>query len=80
MTGVFQMVSDAIRHGDSMYAARDLPRLMARHAASHAKALFPRLQSILKGDRNPDLANGEDISYMDAVELRLLLAELGTTE
>ncbi|MCP4590113.1 MAG: hypothetical protein GY842_05165 [bacterium] len=41
-----------------------------------AKALIPTLQAILKGDRNPALADNPDLDYDDAAEVRLLLEAL----
>jgi hypothetical protein len=36
------------------------------------------LQAVLRGDRNLTLADDPDLNYADAVELQLLLEELGS--
>lgn len=39
------------------------------------RALIPKLQAILAGSRDPELANDPELHYSDAVEVRLLLEE-----
>ena len=38
--------------------------------------MIPKLQAILRGDRNPALAADPDLDYDDAAELQLLLESL----
>jgi hypothetical protein len=40
-------------------------------------AQLAKLQAILRGDRNPALADDPDLPFWDAVELQLLLERLG---
>ena len=42
------------------------------------KTMVSKLQAILNGARDPALAADPDLSYDDAVELQLLLEDLGT--
>jgi tetratricopeptide (TPR) repeat protein len=46
-------------------------------AGPRGKALIPKLQAILRGDRDPALAADPALNYADAVELQLLLEALG---
>jgi tetratricopeptide (TPR) repeat protein len=46
-------------------------------AGPRGKALIPKLQAILRGDRDPALAADPALDYADAVELQLLLEALG---
>ncbi len=39
--------------------------------------MVSKLQAILRGDRNPALADDPNLHYGDAVELQLLLEALG---
>jgi hypothetical protein len=41
-----------------------------------SQALLPKLHTILRGDRNPALADDPALDYRDAAELLLLLEKL----
>jgi len=75
-------VAQAIQRGDPSGVTeltRELTALLegsSRTAPPWAKALFPKLLAILAGSRDPALADDPQLSYMDAVELRLLLESL----
>jgi tetratricopeptide (TPR) repeat protein len=60
-TGLEQALAEVLRETDS-------PR---------PQAMIPKLQAILRGDRNPALAADPALTYVDAVELQLLLEALG---
>ena len=50
---------------------------LAADAPPWGKALFSKLQAILRGDRAPALAEDPNLPYRDAAELQLLLERLG---
>ena len=77
---IFPMVIDAIQQDQSIPASKEIPGIIGVKGDLYAKALIPRLQSILNGDRSPNLAFGEDILYIDSVELQLLLEKLSIVE
>lgn len=52
--------------------------LLTEEAPAWGKALLPKLLAILRGERDPALCDDPELDYDDAVELRLLLEELGS--
>jgi tetratricopeptide (TPR) repeat protein len=81
MTGGAQTCAaarQAIKQGETT----ELEQLLAQHSEADippsAKVMISKLQAILRGDRNPTLIDEQNLEYDDAVELRLLLEELGT--
>ncbi len=43
---------------------------------AYLKPLIPKLQAVLRGERDPSLAADPDLDYDDAAELQLLLEHL----
>ncbi|MGH9755786.1 MAG: tetratricopeptide repeat protein [Blastocatellia bacterium] len=55
----------------------ELAEFLTQTDHSRAHALIPKLQALLRGDRAPALAADPVLTYVDAVELQLLLEALG---
>ncbi len=53
-----------------------LAQFLGSDAEPWAQAMVPKLQAILRGERNPTLADDPNLGYRDAAELRLLLEGL----
>lgn len=70
------LVLQAIQQKRKGEAEQVLKQLLAKDAQPWAKAMVPKLQAILAGDRNPGLAQDPNLDYDDAVELQLLLEKL----
>lgn len=80
MTGEAQLcaaAAQAITQGDTTGLEQQLAQLSGAEIPPPAKVLISKVQAILRGDRNPALADDPNLHYQDAVELRLLLEELG---
>ena len=71
------LVAQAIRQGDTTEAEQRLAQFAGADAEPWAKAMIPKLQAILNGSRDPELANDPALDYDDAAELQLLLETLG---
>ena len=72
--------SQAIQHNQLAAAEHGLAQLAARpDLPAYLKPLIPKLQAILRGDRDPALADDPSLDYDDAAELLLLLEQLGVT-
>jgi hypothetical protein len=71
------MVSQAIQQGAVAEAELTLAKGANADLPPHNKALIPKLQAILRGGRDPALADDPALSYDCAVELRLLLESSG---
>jgi tetratricopeptide (TPR) repeat protein len=71
------MVTQAIERGDVTEIAQQLVQFSEADVPPSTKVLISKLQSILRGERNPALADDLDLSYHDAAELKLLLELLG---
>ena len=69
-------VSQAIQQADTTELEQLLNQYSGANAEPWAKAMIPKLQAILKGERNPALADDPNLDYDDAVELILLLETL----
>ncbi|HEW97616.1 MAG: hypothetical protein DRR16_24425 [Candidatus Parabeggiatoa sp. nov. 3] len=70
-------MAQAMRDGKISEAEQELAK-WADHP--EAKLMISKLQAILKGDRNPKLADDAELSYNMVVELRLLLESLQRRE
>lgn len=72
-------VAQVIRQGQTAEATAALTQILEHpDIQPWAKALIPKLQTILAGSCDPTLADNPVLYYMDAVELRLLLEDLGS--
>ena len=76
-THLYAMVAQAVQQGDTTQAERTLAQLSGTDVPAPAKILIPKLRAVLRGDRDPALANDPVLYYQDAVELQLLLEGLG---
>jgi len=75
---LYAMVRQAIEQGDTAQAGQLLAQLSGvADAPAWRKALVPKLQAILNGDRDSALAQDAALDYDDAAELQLLLESLG---
>ncbi|MBL9008739.1 MAG: tetratricopeptide repeat protein [Myxococcales bacterium] len=72
----FAAVPRAIRSGQAQDGATQLAGLRQADVPPRVRALITALLAVLHGDRRPALADDPDLDYVDAVELRLLLAAL----
>ncbi|HSS51399.1 MAG TPA: tetratricopeptide repeat protein, partial [Thermoanaerobaculia bacterium] len=77
ITQLYALVSQAIRENDTEKVRQDLNQLSSRpNTPTYLKTVIPRLQAILRGDRNPSLSADPELDYDDAAELQLLLESL----
>jgi tetratricopeptide (TPR) repeat protein len=67
----------AIEQGNTSELERELTQLSGDDVPPSAKVLISKLQAVLRGERNPALADDPNLDYGDAVELQLLLEDLG---
>jgi len=72
-------VKQAITQGETTGLEQELAELLGADIPPEAKVLTPKLQAILRGERDPALAADPELDYDDAVELQLLLEELGSS-
>jgi tetratricopeptide (TPR) repeat protein len=70
------LAAQAIAQADTTELEQQLAQLSGEDILPSAKVLIPKLQAILRGDRNPALAAEPNLEYDDAVELQLLLETL----
>jgi tetratricopeptide (TPR) repeat protein len=75
-TNYYAFVLQAIQQGTTTEAAAKLAELSKADDPPWFTALLAKLQAILRGDRDPALADDPDLPYRDAVELQLLLEGL----
>lgn len=73
---LYKMLSSAIDRGDVVSLAEAIPKILQDDDDPYTKALIPKLQSLLKGDHSPYLADDDALLYIDAVEIKLLLENL----
>lgn len=71
------MAAQAIEQGERTKLEQFLVQFTGADVQSWAVAMIPKLQAILRGERNPALADDPDLEYDDAAELLLLLEVLG---
>ncbi|HNN93808.1 MAG TPA: tetratricopeptide repeat protein, partial [Pseudomonadota bacterium] len=76
----FSATLQALQHGATAQAVAQLEALCEPNDPPFIRALITALLAILHGDRRPQLADDPDLFFMDAVELRLLLAALAEGE
>jgi tetratricopeptide (TPR) repeat protein len=75
------LIAHVIRQGDTTEVTQVLAQAAAAaDTPTRLKAMLPKLQAILHGDRNLALATDPTLYYQDAVELLLLLETLGVGE
>ena len=67
----------AIEQRDTTELEHDLTQLLEQDVPPSAKVMTTKLQAILRGERNPEIADDPNLDYDDAVELILLLEKLG---
>ncbi|MBV8858552.1 MAG: tetratricopeptide repeat protein [Acidobacteria bacterium] len=65
--------AQAIGRGETAALEQRLTELSGADVAPPVKVLFAKVQAVLHGERNPELADDPELDYRDAVELRLLL-------
>lgn len=70
------MTAQAIAQNDTTELEQILAQLSGEDAESWAKAMVPKLQTILRGERDPKLADDPNLEFDDAAELLLLLEAL----
>jgi tetratricopeptide (TPR) repeat protein len=73
---LYALVSQAIQQGAMTEAANYLAELSSANAPPEFMLLLAKLQAILRGDRDPALADDPNLDYDDAAELHLLLESL----
>lgn len=76
MAELYALVMQAIQQGATTELEQQLAELSRENLPSSSMALLAKLQPILRGDRDPALADDPDLDYDDAVELQLLLERL----
>jgi len=69
-------VAQAIQEGKTAEMEQLLDQNFGADAEPWARAMIPKLQAILRGDRDPVLATDPGLYYQDAAELHLLLEAL----
>ena len=69
--------AQAIAQGDTTDVEQFIAQCSGADADSWARAMIPKVQAILHGERNPALADDLNLHYDDAVELQLFLEALG---
>jgi hypothetical protein len=74
---LYTLVAQAIKQGTTTEAAPQLAKYARPDVPAWLTALLDKLQAILRGDRDPALASDPALSFWDAVELQLLLENLG---
>jgi hypothetical protein len=67
------MTAQALQSQQTAELAEELAQLAAQLPERWQQAVIAKLQAILRGDRDPALADDPELDYDDAVELRLLL-------
>ncbi len=74
---LYPSVTQAIQQGETTEVAQTLDQLAAgEDIPSQLKVVVPKLQAILRGNRDPALAIDPALNFYDAVELQLLLEQL----
>lgn len=71
------VATQAIEKGNTTEFEQHLDQLSRADVPPLTKVMLSKLQAILRGDRNPALADDPNLVYNNAVELQLLLEALG---
>lgn len=74
---LYALVAQAIEQEQTAEAKQYLAQLLDANTPVWARALISKLQAILDGDRDPALAADPALNFNDAVELQLLLEQIG---
>ncbi|HEX9439206.1 MAG TPA: hypothetical protein VF909_05975, partial [Roseiflexaceae bacterium] len=74
---LYALVAQAIQQGDTTEIEQFLAKNAETDVAPWARALIPKLQTVLHGARDPALAEDPELDYDDAAELLLLLERVG---
>ncbi|HLM56554.1 MAG TPA: tetratricopeptide repeat protein [Pyrinomonadaceae bacterium] len=69
-------VAEAIAAGDTSELEQSLSQPLGGNAPPWVRAVFPKVLAVLRGERDPALAEDSELDYDDAVELMLLLEGL----
>lgn len=69
--------AEATFSGDTSELEQYLSRPLGEDTPPWARAMFPKLLAVLRGERDPALAADPELDYDDAAELLLLLEVLG---
>ena len=72
------MAEQAIKQGDTTEVEQQLTQFLEEDIPLSARVMIAKLQAILRGERNPALADDPKLIYDNAVELQLLLEKLGS--
>ncbi|HKQ72720.1 MAG TPA: hypothetical protein VJ810_03260, partial [Blastocatellia bacterium] len=72
-----ELVFQAIEGEETAVLEQVLLELTDDDVQPPIRTLIPKLQAILRGDRDPALADDQRLNFDDAVELQLLLERLG---
>lgn len=70
------MTAQAVQSQQVAELGEELAQLAAQLPERWQQAVITKLQAILRGDRDPALANDPELDYRDVAELRLLLESL----
>jgi tetratricopeptide (TPR) repeat protein len=65
-----------IQQGETDKILEEFTKLLTPDASDWSKAMIPKLQAVLRGSRDPALAEDAALGYQDAAELMLLLERL----
>jgi tetratricopeptide (TPR) repeat protein len=72
-----ERAAQAIAAGGTSELEQYLSQPLGEDTPPWARVVFPKLLAVLRGERDPALADDPALDYDDAVELRLLLERLG---
>lgn len=71
-----EAAAGAIAEGDTSEVEQLLTQPLGEDAPPWTRVMLPKLLAVLRGERDPALADDPELDYDDAVELLLLLEEL----
>jgi hypothetical protein len=74
---LFAAAAEAIAVGDTSELEHYLTQSLGEEAQPHVRLLFQKVLAVLRGARDPEQATDPELNYDVAVELLLLLEELG---
>lgn len=73
---VCALTANTVSRGDTSVLEQQLTEVLREGVPTWAEALIPKLRAVLRGERDPALAEDPELDYRDAAELRLLLESL----